>query len=648
MLVLAGAGSGKTRVITEKIAHLIAERYCPAERIAAITFTNRAAREMQSRVAARVRGKAAEGLIVSTFHSLGLRILREDARAVGLKRNFSILDAQDSGGLLRDLMPAGTDAERLERARWRIGLWKNAGLDPETAAAEAVDDAAHRDAEVYRRYQDRLRAFNAVDFDDLIGLPVELLRASEDARLGWRERLRYLLVDEYQDTNARQYQFLKLLTGERAAFTAVGDDDQSIYGWRGAQPENLQALRHDFPNLRLVKLEQNYRSCGAVLDAANALISHNERPVAKHLWSALGPGDPPRVLACADERHEAERVVAEIQHLTFLRRAKPGDCAILYRGNHQSRAFEQVLREQNMAYHLSGGTAFFDRAEVKDLLCYLRLMTNPDDNSAFLRVINTPRRSLGAVTLERVARFADQQETSLFEASLAGSVLGSLAPQHADRLRHFTNLIIEYGDRGERGDPVAAVRDLVRAIDYESWLESQAKDPKAAERRLQNVADLIGWLERLYNAGDPNAGLSDLVGRLALMTSLDKDDDTNDHQVRLMTLHAAKGSEFPHVFLVGMEEGLLPHAQALAEDGLDEERRLAYVGITRAERTLTLTHAAKRRRYGEWQTREPSRFLDEIPDELVDREGSDAGEDRERSRSRGRESLAELRRMLAE
>jgi len=648
LLVLAGAGSGKTRVITEKIARLVADGHTAPDRIAAITFTNKAANEMRRRVAGRLKGEVAERLTICTFHALGLRILRQDAAAVGLRKGFSILDAQDSAAMLRDLLPAGTPPDRLERARHLIGLWKNAGIAPERALAEAGDEFVMQAARGYARYQERISACNACDFDDLLAMPLALLESDGGVRAGWRERLRYLLVDEYQDTNACQYRLLRLLAGSRGAFTAVGDDDQSIYGWRGARPENLQALQQDYPELKIVTLEQNYRSCGAILDAANALIGNNPRPFEKRLWSQLGPGEPPAVLSCDDDLHEAERVVSEIQHLTFTRRVKPGHCAILYRGNHQSRPFEQALRERNIPYHLSGGTAFFDRAEVKDVLSYLRLVGNPDDNSAFLRVINTPRRSLGAATLERIAAHADSSGTSLFEAALAPDVRGALAARHERQLADFTDLIIGIGDRGERGDPLAAVRDLLDAIDYEDWVRGQARDEKAAEKRLNNVNELVAWLERLYRAGDPRDTLSDLVARLALMTNLDREDEAGDGQVRLMTLHAAKGLEFPHVFLVGLEEGLLPHAQALAEDGEAEERRLAYVGITRAQRTLTLSHCRKRRRYGEWQDCEPSRFLAEIPDSLVRREDRDGPADPERSRQRRRDHMAAMRQLLAE
>jgi ATP-dependent DNA helicase Rep len=452
-------------------------------------------------------------------------------------------------------------------------------------------------------------------------------------------------VDEYQDSNETQYRMLRLLAGDEGRFTAVGDDDQSIYGWRGAQPENLQQLQRDYPHLHIVKLEQNYRSCGTVLKAANALIAHNPRPIDKRLWSGLHEGERIRVIPCADDRDEAAMIAAEILHREYTTRAGWGDFAVLYRGNHQSRVLEQALREQRIPYHLSGGTSFFERSEVKDLMCYLRLAVNPDDNTAFLRIVNTPRRDLGVTSRAAIAQYAGRQRLSLFEAALAPACRAALKPRSADSLARFCDLIVATGDRGERGDPVEAVQDLCDAIGYEAWLRDQSDKPAEAERRIENARELIAWLGRLRaeSCGTQSGqGLTDLLGRLSLLTSLDQEQDPGQ-QVRLMTLHGAKGLEFRHVFLAGVEEDLLPHRNSLEQNAEAEERRLMYVGITRAGESLTLSFARHRRRYGEAVACEPSRFLEELPRELLDWRGADAEADQARTRERASSNLQRLK-----
>ena len=649
LLVLAGAGSGKTRVITEKIVHLVDAVGMNARNIAAVTFTNKAAREMKERVGQRLDGKRSRGLKVSTFHSLGLDILRKEVKAAGYKPGFSIFDGQDATALLRELMrrEAG-DTALADQVQHRISAWKNGFVGPEGALAAAAGDPADTAAaQLYAEYERHLKAYNAVDLDDLIRLPVVLFENHPEVLERWQNRLRYLLVDEYQDTNTTQYELVKRLVGPRAALTVVGDDDQSIYAWRGARPENLARLREDFPRLEVVKLEQNYRSAGCILKAANRLIGHNPHVFEKSLWSELGYGEPIRVLSTRDEEHEAERIVSEILHHRFKHRTDYNEYAILYRGNHQSRLFERALRESKIPYHLSGGTSFFAATEIKDVMAYLRLLTNPDDDSAFLRVVNTPRRELGPSTLEKLGAYATERGQSLFAASFELGLAQHLSERALARLRSFSDWLVDIGDRAERGDPIGAVRDLVREVDYASWLQDTCKDLRTAERRMENVQELVAWFERMAEQDEGEAALSDLVNKATLIDILDRaEEEDGGNRVHLMTLHAAKGLEFPHVFLTGMEEEILPHRTSIEEETIEEERRLCYVGITRARKSLTLTLAGRRKRYGEVITCQPSRFLEELPEEDLRWEGAGIEADPEERQERGRAHLDNLRSML--
>jgi ATP-dependent DNA helicase Rep len=644
LLVVAGAGSGKTRVIIEKIVHLAEQRGLPPARIAAITFTNKAAREMKERLAKRLGAARAAEVTVSTFHALGWRILREHHEVAGYRKGISILDEQDSQTVVRDLLPEGTAPEMIRVARAQLSRWKNRALYAGDDPAEFASGGEASIWRLYERYESHLRDLNAVDFDDLILQPLRILQ-HEDVRLQWQHSIRYLLVDEYQDTNETQYRLLQLLAGQDGRLTAVGDDDQSIYGWRGAQPENLQQLAADYPNLHIVKLEQNYRSCGTVLKAANALIANNSHVIQKRLWSSLNEGDSIRVLPCADDKEEAATIAAEILHREYTTRARWGDFAVLYRGNHQSRVLEQALREHGIPYHLSGGTSFFERSEIKDLMCYFRLAVNPDDNTAFLRIVNTPRRDIGVASRGLIAQYAGRHHLSLFEAALHPECRATLQRRSAASLARFCDLIVATGDRGERADPIEAVRDLCEEIGYEAWLREQSDTPLLAERRIENSRELVAWLCRL-NEANPGQGLTDLIGRLSLLTSLDQEQDPGQ-QVRLMTLHGSKGLEFPHVFLAGVEEELLPHRNSLEENGESEERRLMYVGITRARESLTLSFARHRRRYGEAVACEPSRFLSELPKDLLDWRGEDSERDQARTRERASEHLDRLKTMFS-
>lgn len=542
LLVLAGAGSGKTRVITHKIAHLIRDRGLSPRHICALTFTNKAAREMRERVSQALRGRTGErpsrrpdgrpgqGLTVSTFHTLGLTVLRQDGARQGLRPGFSLLDAQDSESLIREHLRGqgigglGPDAIHAAAVQARISRWKNDLVDPDQALSAAEDPFEARLAGLYGDYERSLRAYNAVDFDDLILRPVALLRDHPDLLEAWQGRIRYLLVDEYQDTNGAQYALVRQLVGPRGAFTAVGDDDQSIYAWRGARPENLARLKDDFPSLKVILLEQNYRSSGRILALANRLIANNPHVFEKRLWSALGAGDPPRVIQCRDEAHEAEQVVSEILHRRFTEGGPFGDMAILYRGNHQARPFEKALRAHKIPYFLSGGTSFFARAEIKDLMAYLRLLTNPDDDAAFLRVVNIPRREIGPATLEALADYARRRQVPLLAACREIGLSQFLSERQRERLGELALLMATYARRAE-ADPLGAVRSLVQTVDLPGWVRENASSQAVAERRLENLNELIDWLGVLHKGELRGKTLDEMVNHLTLMDILERQDE---------------------------------------------------------------------------------------------------------------------------
>ena len=649
-LVLAGAGSGKTRVITHKIAYLIQECGIDPRHIAAVTFTNKAAREMKERVSSLLDKKAAQGLRVSTFHTLGLDIIRRELNTLGYKPGLSIYDNTDSAGLLRELMTRafGDHGNQAEQMLWQISRWKSAFVQPEQALAEAAGDAVTvAAARLYETYNHHLKTYNAVDFDDLIMLPVLLFREHPEIMEHWQNRIRYLLVDEYQDTNATQYELVQQLVGVRGNLTVVGDDDQSIYAWRGAKPENLNQLEHDFPQLQIIKLEQNYRSTGRILKAANQLIANNPHVFDKQLWSELGFGDPIRILRSRTEELEAEQIVSELMHHRFVQRSNNSDYAILYRGNHQSRLFERVLREHEVPYYLSGGISFFAYAEIKDIMAYLRLLTNPDDDNAFLRIVNTPRREIGPGSVEKLATYAAGRGHSLFAASMELGLAQSLGPRPLAQLQRFADWILELRHQADNGETVSLARRLVTDIDYERWLLDNSRDETQATRRMDNVNELLGWLERMAK-NNPEAELSELVAKLTLLDTLDREEEDRGDRVHLMTLHAAKGLEFPYVYLVGMEEELLPHRSSIEEDNIEEERRLAYVGITRARKNLTLSFAVKRKRYGDVIDCQPSRFIDELPEEDLQWAGEGVKVNKQEQQQRGQAHLATLKSLLAE
>jgi ATP-dependent DNA helicase Rep len=649
LLVLAGAGSGKTRVITEKIAYLV-QQGMAARHIAAVTFTNKAAREMKSRVSRLLDDKQSRGLTVSTFHSLGLEILRKEHKTLGYKAAITLFDEQDKLSLLRQLVSHGVEGcniDAVEIYNQQIGQWKNAFISPEQALNTADDAEIAAAALLYQHFNRSLKAYNAVDFDDLIWLPVELFQQYPEIVEKWRNRIRYLLVDEYQDTNITQYQLVKALTGKLGNFTVVGDDDQSIYAWRGAQPENLSQLQKDFQRLQIIKLEQNYRSAGRILKVANQLIANNPHVFEKKLWSELGYGDPLRVLSHKNDIAEAKQITAEIVHHRFKTGGSYGDYAILYRGNHQSRLFERELRENNVPYFISGSTSFFAYAEIKDILAYLRLLVNHDDDAAFLRVINTPRREIGPTTLEKLGAYANERHISLFAASAELGLKQKLSEKSVYRLGKFSDWLKTTAIRLQNDEPFATIHQLVDELSYPQWLNENSKTQASAERKLKNVYELIEWLKRLSsNERGEDKSLADVISRIMLLDILDRNQDQEaGDQVSLMTLHAAKGLEFPHVFLIGMEENLLPHQNSIETDNIEEERRLAYVGITRAQQTLTFSYCTHRKRYGDLTECEPSRFLNELPEDDLEWPNKKQLPPEE-IKQRGKASLAQLKAML--
>ncbi|MEZ7910318.1 MAG: UvrD-helicase domain-containing protein [Propionivibrio sp.] len=608
LLVLAGAGSGKTRVITQKIAYLIQECGFNPANIAAITFTNKAAREMQERIT-HMLGEKPKGITISTFHSLGVRLLREEATVLGYKPRFSIFDATDCQAIVADLS-GSVDKATIRRLQSIISNWKNGLVTPDAARHLASNETEALAARVYLSYAATLKAYQAVDFDDLIVLPVELFSQHPAVLDKWQNKLRYLLVDEYQDTNACQYTLLKLLTGPRAAFTAVGDDDQAIYGWRGADIENLRGLPRDYPKLKVIKLEQNYRSTVRILKAANAVIAHNEKLFEKTLWSDLGHGDPITVTACPDGEREAEHVVMKLLAHKFEHKTQFSDYAILYRGNFQARVIEQFLRDQRVPYSLSGGQSFFDKSEIKDICAYLRLLANSDDDPAFIRAITTPRRGVGGATLEALGTYAGERHISLFAAVFEEGFAQRVQPRQLQPLLEFCEFINRLEYRALREPAGQVMEDLLTAIGYESWL-SEGDDARAALSRWENVLELKRWLTDKGEADEKN--LVDLTQTIALINMLDKrDDGTRPDAVQLSTLHASKGLEYPHVFLIGVEEGVLPHRECIENDTVEEERRLMYVGITRAQRSLHLSYAERRKQGRDYIGCEPSRFIEEM------------------------------------
>ncbi len=627
LLVLAGAGSGKTSVITQKIAHLINECNIPAERITAMTFTNKAAREMKGRVQKLLPSEKTRGLSISTFHHFGLQFLRYELLHTPLKGNFSIMDSDDSKRLLAELMVRDnlSGAERgdlLSLAIKMISDWKNDLIEPKDASQSIDKQEDLIFAHLYELYERHLRAYNAVDFDDLIVLPVKILRENAQVRQKWQNRIRYLLVDEYQDTNTAQYELVKLLTGVQARFTVVGDDDQSIYAWRGAKPENMQLLKQDFPHLTVVKLEQNYRSTNRILSAANSVITNNEHIFEKQLWSDKGHGEKIRVLTCTDDTSEAQRVAKEILTHRIRRSSTWEQYAVLYRSNFQARALEAELRSLQIPYKLSGGTSFFARTEIKDVMSYLRIILNPDDDTAFLRIINTPKRGIGSASLEKLGLFAQEYSISLLSACSHAGLKNALGAKAANTLQDFSEFVERFTrDLYENTDLIPLIRQMIEETGYLDYIKGDSKTPQQEKNRLDNIESLYSSINSMINRAedDDEKTIDAVIRKLVLLDMLEQQqEEANTNKVNLMTLHAAKGLEFDYVYIIGVEEDILPHRNSLDDDGIEEERRLMYVGITRAKHELTLMVAKKRRSGKDFRQTTPSRFLDELPGEHID------------------------------
>ena len=650
-LVLAGAGSGKTRVIINKIAHLIGKCGYLPKQIAAVTFTNKAAREMKERVAQSIGKESSKGLIVSTFHTLGFDIIKREYKHLGFKANMTLFDEHDQMVLLKELTAdlLQEDKELLRTLINRISNWKNDLCSPQQALTLARDKQEQTFAHCYDRYNKQLRAYNALDFDDLIMLPTLLFKQNAEVRSKWQEKIRYLLVDEYQDTNTSQYELIKLLVGDRACFTVVGDDDQSIYSWRGARPQNMVRLRDDFPALRVIKLEQNYRSSQRILHCANILIDNNDHVFDKKLFSNLGEGEKLQIIEAKNEEHEAERVVGELIAHRFIAKTHYRDYAILYRGNHQSRLLEKILMQNRIPYKISGGTSFFSRAEIKDMMAYLRLVVNQDDDAAFLRIVNTPKREIGTATLEKLGSLAQEKHVSLFEAIFDFELIQRVTPKAYDALQKFARWIVELNDEIQRSEPERAVRSMLASLHYEEYLYEYATSPKAAEMQSKNVATLFDWVADMLKGDEFNEpmNLNQIVTRLTLRDMLERGEEEDDSdQVQLMTLHASKGLEFPYVFLIGMEEGILPHQTSIDEDNVEEERRLAYVGITRAQQNLWFSLCKERRQFGELIRPEPSRFLLELPENDLQWERDKPPLSAEQQQAKTQSHIANLRAIL--
>ncbi|EKU38683.1 MULTISPECIES: UvrD-helicase domain-containing protein [Acinetobacter] len=626
LLVLAGAGSGKTSVITRKIAYLVQHCRIPAHRITAMTFTNKAAREMKERVTKLLSREESKGLSVSTFHTFGLNLLRLELKNLPLKANFSILDADDCKRILMDLMHrdnlSGAESKELiAKAMKKISDWKNDLIVPEQAHSTCETPEDVQFAHLYQLYERNLRAYNAVDFDDLIVMPTRLLQENAEVRDKWQNRVRYLLVDEYQDTNTAQYILVKLLVGVMGQFTAVGDDDQSIYAWRGAKPENMALLKQDFPNLHIIKLEQNYRSTSRILKAANCVIQNNPHIFDKKLWSDKGHGEVIRIITCRNDDDEAERVVKDLLTHKLMNGKNWKDYAVLYRGNFQARVLETQLRQMQIPYKLSGGTSFFARAEIKDVMSYLRLIINPEDDSAFLRIINTPKRAIGPVTLEKLGLFSQENNLSLLGAS-ADQRLSMVLPKKAEtQLHEFADFIATFTrELLEDDEPVPKVRQMMNEAGYMDYVREQSATPAQEKSKLDNIENLFTSIQNLINRAEDvdEKNIESVIRKLVLLDLLEQQQEEEDtDKVNLLTLHAAKGLEFPYVYIMGLEEELLPHKNSIAAETIEEERRLMYVGITRARQGLTLTLAEQRKNGGQMKQMTPSRFLDELPqDEL--------------------------------
>ena len=636
LLVLAGAGSGKTSVITEKIAYLVQKCQYKTNSILAVTFTNKAAKEMKARVQCRLKDENTRGLQVSTFHNLGLKLLKKHHKLIGYKSNFTLFDEQDVITLIHEIAYSAFQATKqiASDIKQQISRWKNNLTLPEQVQLEDSCPNQRQAYEVYIQYQKYLKAYNAIDFDDLILIPVQLLQQYEKVKSYWQNKFHYILIDEYQDTNESQYKLMQLLVSSRQQFTVVGDDDQSIYAWRGARPENLSALQQDYPKLNVVKLEQNYRSSGRILHAANTLIDHNPHLFNKKLWSAHHYGDPIRILVTKNEDDEAQRIATEIMTHKVQNNGQFKNYAVLIRGNHQSFLLERYFQLYKIPYATSGVASFFSKIEIKDTLAYFKLLVNPDDDCACLRVINTPRREIGPATLEVLGSYASMRHMPLFQAINEVGLQAQLKPQALAKLQQFSNFIRHYQTKVASLEPTTLMQtliELIEAIQYQSWLIDNSGSLQQAEKRYSNIMDLIGWICDDPKDSDKDYSFADTINHMLLLDIIDREQEQKeDEKVQILTVHASKGLEYPHVYIMGFEEGLLPHQQSIDDNFVEEERRLAYVAITRAKQTLTLTLTKMRKKFGETISSTPSRFLEELPQDDLSWSGKGESTQKER------------------
>ncbi len=634
LLVLAGAGSGKTRVITEKIAYLIQTCHYSASSILAVTFTNKTAKEMKTRVLSRLENDNTRGLCISTFHNLGLNLLRKHHAKLGYKANFTLFDEQDSLTLIHEIAYSAFQVTKQVAAeiKHQISLWKNALLTPDQVNLSTKNSNIKQAHEIYIQYQRYLKAYNAVDFDDLIFIPVQLLQTHSEVAEYWSNKLHYVLIDEYQDTNESQYQLMQLLVARRKQFTVVGDDDQSIYAWRGARPENLFALQQDYPTLKVIKLEQNYRSSGRILHAANTLIGNNPHLFNKKLWSVHNYGEPIRVLITKNEEDEAQRIASEIMTHKIKNNTYFKDYAVLIRGNHQSFLLERYFQLYKIPYAISGGSSFFAKTEIKDVLAYFKLLINSNDDCAFLRIINTPRREIGPSTLEKLGQYASRRQIALFDAITEIGLENELKPIALHKLKQFHQFICHYQQKIKHPDTLRqSLISLMTDIHYEQWLIDNASSLQQAEKRFKNILDLIDWITEKPQDDEKELYFAEIINRMLLLDIIDRQQEQKqDEKVQILTVHASKGLEYPHVYIMGVEEGLLPHQQSIDDDFIEEERRLAYVAITRAKYTLTLTLTKARKKFGESIVSYPSRFLDELPQDDLSWSGKSESNHQER------------------
>lgn len=630
-LILAGAGCGKTSVITRKIIWLLKEEKIPSHKLAALTFTNKAASEMQMRLKKTLSKQERDPLTVGTFHSLGLSILRKYYQYSKLGAGFSLIDPQDVQKLIKEICDEIRiyDPTQIRCIPTIISRYKNQNVSPEKADQSvsmfdfAEPEMLELSNQVYWRYEEKLQAYNLTDFDDLVQKPLQLLQHNEVVKNEIGKHFQHILIDEYQDTNACQYQlFTHLITPHaedclpNRQFTAVGDDNQSIYEWRGANPHNLRQLQTDFPTLKIIPLEQNYRSTNIILNAANALIEKNDSIMPKKLWSKLGQGDPITLKILPNNLEEANKITRMIAHHHLINQTSLDDYCILYRSNHQAELLEKNLKQLDLCYKVSGGISLFNRSEVKTLLAYLKLMVNPQDNVSFLRIINTPKREIGDTTITKLIAYAENKQISLFESCQSTGLRGVFNDKTCQRLIHFNHWLNEKRD-AIITDINRGIGSLIKEIEFFAWLKEQAKHKKTAEKQIERIKGLQQWLAHIQ-AKNEDYDLGDIIHHLNLVERLEDQDNDSQATIHLMTIHAAKGLEFPYVYLIGLEEGSLPHYNNThTEKGIAEERRLAYVAMTRAKKNLTLSYANHKQSSKGKVKLMPSRFLEEIPKKFL-------------------------------